>query len=58
MIDGLVYKKIDKDYKFRVPEQMIPSLLRVHHDDMAHIGVEKTYHFKKLLVSVHAEKNI
>jgi len=42
LIDGLVYKKIGKDYKFCVPEQMIPSLLRAHHDDMAHVGMEKT----------------
>jgi len=43
LIDGLVYRKIGEDYKFYVPDQMIPILLRAHHDDMAHVGVEKTY---------------
>jgi len=43
LIDGLVYRKIGEDYKFYVPDQMISHLLQAHHDDMAHVGVEKTY---------------
>jgi len=43
LIDGLVYRKVNDDYKFYVPDQMIPSLLRAHHDNVAHVGTEKTY---------------
>lgn len=42
LIDGLVYKKDSDNYKFCVPDAMINSILRAHHDDMAHCGVEKT----------------
>jgi len=43
LIEGLVYRKVGENHKFYVPDQMIPSLLRAHHDDMGHVGVEKTY---------------
>jgi len=42
LIDGLVYKKVDDNYKFYVPESMVPAVLRAHHDGLAHVGVEKT----------------
>lgn len=41
LIDGLVFKKDDEDYKFVVPEFMVNHIVRIHHDDMAHNGFEK-----------------
>jgi len=43
LVDGLVYRKDGDNLKFVVPDAMIHSLLRAHHDDMAHGGLEKTY---------------
>jgi len=43
LIDGLVYRKVGDDFKFYVPDAMIPAVLRAHHDNVAHVGVEKTY---------------
>jgi len=43
LVDGLVYRKEGENLKFVVPEEMVPSLLRAHHDDMAHCGLEKTF---------------
>lgn len=42
LVDGLIYKRETEGLKFVVPETMIPSLIRAHHDDMAHCGPEKT----------------
>lgn len=42
LIDGLVYRRENGNMKFVVPESMIISILRAHHDDMAHCGAEKT----------------
>ncbi|KMQ85932.1 hypothetical protein RF55_15252 [Lasius niger] len=42
LIDGLVYRKMDSELKFVVPDSMISNILRAHHDDMAHNGYEKT----------------
>lgn len=43
LINGLVYKKdIDRN-RFAIPESMINNLIRVHHDDMAHCGLETTF---------------
>lgn len=43
LVDELVYKKENEDLKFVVlwVEAMIPSVVRAHHDDMAHCGPEK-----------------
>jgi len=43
LVNGLVYRKCGVDLKFAVPESMIPSVLRAHHDDAGHCGKEKTY---------------
>jgi len=48
LIDGLVirrfmYKRNDGDLKFVVPDVMIPALLRIYHDNMAHVGRVKTF---------------
>lgn len=43
LINELVYKKVDGNPKFVVPDQVIPNLVRTHHDNMAHVGSEKTY---------------
>jgi len=42
LVDGLVYRKIDGELKFVVPEAMTSNVLRTHHDNMAHCGYEKT----------------
>lgn len=43
LIDGLVFRKgIDRD-RFVVPESMIKSVLKIHHDNMAHCDLDKTY---------------
>ncbi|XP_011869954.1 PREDICTED: uncharacterized protein LOC105563185 [Vollenhovia emeryi] len=43
LINGLVYKKDENQKKFVVPDSLITSLIRAHHDEMAHCGPEKTY---------------
>lgn len=43
LVDGLVYKKDEDQLRFAVPEIMVPSILRANHDDLAHVGSEKTY---------------
>lgn len=40
--DGLVYRRENDHLKFVVPESMVVSILRAHHDNMAHCGAEKT----------------
>jgi len=42
LIDGLVYRKSEDSPKFVVPDSMVHSVLKAHHDDMAHCGAEKT----------------
>lgn len=42
LFDGLVYRKDTKTPRFVVPEQMVHSVIRYYHDDMAHCGYEKT----------------
>jgi len=42
LVNGLVYRKCG-DLKFAVPDTMVPSVLRAHHDDADHCGKEKTY---------------
>lgn len=43
LVNGLVYRKDGESLKFVVPDTMVTSVLRAHHDDMAHCGWEKTY---------------
>lgn len=42
LIDGLVYRRENNNLKFVVPESMVISILRAHHDEMTHCGTEKT----------------
>lgn len=42
LVDSLVYKKVEDELKFVVPESMTVSVIRAHHDDMAHCGLDKT----------------
>lgn len=41
LVDGLVYRKDENRLKCVVPESIVVSLLRAHHNDMAHCGAEK-----------------
>lgn len=43
LVDGLVYRRVKESLKFVVPDIMVHSVLRAHHDDMAHGGLEKTF---------------
>jgi len=42
LVNGLVYRKVDKNLRFVVPESMIHNVLKIYHDDMAHCGTRKT----------------
>lgn len=42
MVDGLLYRKLEDRSKFVIPESMVASVIRAHHDDAAHVGYEKT----------------
>lgn len=42
MINGLIYKKDGENRKFVVPESMVNSVLRAHHDNMDDCALEKT----------------
>lgn len=42
-IDGLVYRKEKDRPRFVIPESMVNNLIRIHHDELAHCGQEKTY---------------
>lgn len=43
LIDGLIYRKDQERSRFVVPESMETNLIRIHHDELAHCGAEKTY---------------
>ncbi|KMQ85893.1 retrovirus-like pol polyprotein [Lasius niger] len=43
LINGLIYRKGDDRDRFVIPESMINNIIRIHHEDMAHCGLEKTY---------------
>ena len=40
--EGLVYRKKDEKLLFYVPQEMINSVIKASHDDMGHMGLEKT----------------
>lgn len=42
LIDGLVYRRHGNQKRFVVPDSMMTSVLRAHHDEMAHCDAEKT----------------
>lgn len=43
LIEGLVYRKAEDRSRFVVPESMTNNLIRIHHDQLAHCGTEKTF---------------
>lgn len=43
LIEGLIYRKGSDHPRFVVPDSMIASLMKAHHDEMAHCGIEKTF---------------
>lgn len=48
LIQGLVYRKGADRPRFVVPDAMLNNIIRIHHDQMAHCGLEKTNQgFKK-----------
>jgi len=38
LVNGLVYKKDNEKLKFVVPNAMVHALMRIYHDNMAHVG--------------------
>jgi len=44
IIDGLLFRNYKDKNLFVVPESMVNSVIRMNHDDMGHVGVEKTMH--------------
>lgn len=44
LIEGLVFRKYRDKNLFVVPENMVYSVIRIYHDDMGHVGVDKTIH--------------
>jgi len=58
LIDGLLYRTDGDHSRFVVPESMISPLIRAHHDEMGHVGPEKTFQgLNHILVSFDEEKN-
>ena len=43
MRNGIIYKKHDKDLLFYVPQAMEFQVLNKYHDQMGHLGIEKTF---------------
>lgn len=44
LIEGLVFRKYQDKHLFVVPENMVYSVIRIYHDDMGHVGIDKTIH--------------
>lgn len=44
IIDGLLFRRHHDRDLFVVPDSMINSIIRIHHDDMGHVGASKTAH--------------
>lgn len=42
LIDGLVFRIYKDKNLFVIPEGMVNSIIRVYHDDMGHVGIDKT----------------
>jgi len=42
LVDGLVYRKVDNNLRFVIPETMVQAILRIYHDELAHCGPRKT----------------
>jgi len=44
LIDGLLFRMGKDKPLFVVPESMIVNIIRIYHDDMGHVAVDKTIH--------------
>jgi len=44
LINGLLFRNYNDKELFVVPELMINNVIRLYHDDMGHVGVDKTIH--------------
>jgi len=42
LIDGLVFRNHKDKALFVIPENMINSIIRIYHDDIGHVGFDKT----------------
>lgn len=42
LIESLVFRKYKDKNLFVVPDSMIYSVIRIYHDDMGHVGIDKT----------------
>lgn len=42
LIDGLLFRICKENNLFVVPEGMINNVIRIYHDDMGHVGIDKT----------------
>lgn len=42
LVDGLLFRRYRDRDLFMVSESMVNGMIRMHHDDMGHIGIEKT----------------
>lgn len=45
--DGLAYRKNDKKLLFYVPEELIDNIIKTCHDNIGHVGVDKTLELVK-----------
>lgn len=45
LINGLVYRKINKKVFFYVPSMMERNVIQTHHENLCHLGVEKCFDF-------------
>lgn len=43
LIDGVVYRKETNRSRFVIPDSMVNNMIRIHHEQMAYSGMEKTY---------------
>lgn len=44
LINGLVFRRYPDKNLFVVPENMINSVIRIYHDEIGHVGIDKTIH--------------
>jgi len=42
LVDGLVFRNFQDRQLFIVPENMINNIIRIHHDEVGHVGIDKT----------------
>lgn len=42
MIDGLLFRVYNGKQLFVIPENMVNNIIRIYHDDLGHVGIDKT----------------